>query len=165
MLPFTNFIGDNGTGKTSFLNKYVRHEFNLECKTTVGASYLAHNLQIEDKIIKAQIWDASGAEKTSTNAKMFYSGAIGALIFYDITNPTTCLNIEKWLKELNAYDSQMLKILVGSKSDLKYLRMIKEEDAQIFAKMHNVLFIETSALDGRNIEEAVYLLVTGKLEI
>ena len=93
---------------------------------------------------------------------MFYSGAVGALIFYDITNPTTCLNIEKWLKELNAYDSKMLKILVGSKSDLKYLRMIIEEDVQIFAKMHNALFIETSALDGTNIEEAVYLLVRGK---
>ena len=144
------------------MNKYVKDEFNLECKTTVGVSYLASNIHLEDKIIKAQIWDSSGADKTSTNAKMFYNGAAGALIFYDITNPVTCLNIEKWLKELNSYDSQMLKILVGNKSDLKYLRMINKEDAQQFAKIHDILFIETSALDGENIDEAIGMLVTGK---
>ena len=158
---YNYLIGDSGSGKTSFSNKYINDEFSLECKTTVGASYLARNIKLEDKIIKAQIWDASGGEKSSTSAKLFYSGAAGALILYDITNPATCVNIEKWLKELNAYNSQMLKILVGNKSDLKYLRMIKSEDAQRFAQMHNILFIETSALDGLNIDEAVYLLVKG----
>ncbi|KAG0322992.1 hypothetical protein BGZ99_002976 [Dissophora globulifera] len=45
-------------------------------------------------------------------------------------------------------------MLVGNKSDLKHLRAVSTEEAKNFAQDHNLLFLETSALDGTNIQQA-----------
>lgn len=44
-------------------------------------------------------------------------------------------------------------MLVGNKSDLSE-RAIKTEDAAKFAEENNLAYIETSAYDGNNVEEA-----------
>ena len=47
----------------------------------------------------------------------------------------------------------MLKFLVGNKSDLVNNRVVSREEADNFAKDHNLPYIETSAKEGVNIEE------------
>ena len=47
----------------------------------------------------------------------------------------------------------MLKFLVGNKSDLVDNRVVSREEADNFAKDHNLPYIETSAKEGVNIEE------------
>ena len=47
----------------------------------------------------------------------------------------------------------MLKFLVGNKSDLVDNRVVSREEADNFAKEHNLPYIETSAKEGVNIEE------------
>lgn len=45
-------------------------------------------------------------------------------------------------------------MLVGNKSDLKHLRMVSADDARAFAEKNKISFIETSALDSSNVENA-----------
>lgn len=45
--------------------------------------------------------------------------------------------------------------LVGNKSDLEHLREVSTEVALEFAERNEMLFIETSALDGTNVLEAL----------
>ena len=45
-------------------------------------------------------------------------------------------------------------MLVGNKCDLKHLQAVNTEDAEEFAHQHDLIFIETSALDSTNVEEA-----------
>ncbi len=72
-------------------------------------------------------------------------------------------NVEKWLQELRQHATDDIVImLVGNKSDLKQAREVPTEDAKKFAQKNNLLFIETSALDGENIKEAFYQTVSGK---
>ena len=60
----------------------------------------------------------------------------------------------EWLKHIEKYAKEnVLKFLVGNKTDLVEQRKIKNEDANNFAKEHNLPYIETSAKDGINIEE------------
>ena len=33
-------LGDSGVGKTSLMNQYVNHQFSINCKATIGASFL-----------------------------------------------------------------------------------------------------------------------------
>jgi len=47
-------------------------------------------------------------------------------------------------------------MLIGNKSDLDNLRAIREEEGEKFARHNKMLFLETSALDGANIEEAFH---------
>lgn len=53
----------------------------------------------------------------------------------------------------NAY-SKMIIVLIGNKDDLKLEREVSTEEGQEFADKHNLLFMETSAKTGHNIEAA-----------
>lgn len=50
-------IGDSGVGKTNLLGRFTRNEFNLESKSTIGVEFATRSIQVDNKTIKAQIWD------------------------------------------------------------------------------------------------------------
>ena len=50
-------IGDSGVGKSNLLSRFTRNEFNLESKSTIGVEFATRSIQVDDKTIKAQIWD------------------------------------------------------------------------------------------------------------
>ena len=53
----------------------------------------------------------------------------------------------------NAY-SKMIILLVGNKNDLKFEREVTTEEGQEFADKHNLIFFETSAKSGENVESS-----------
>lgn len=56
-------IGDSGVGKSNLLSRFTRNEFNLESKSTIGVEFATKTLNIDNKLIKAQIWDTAGQER------------------------------------------------------------------------------------------------------
>lgn len=50
-------IGDSGVGKTNLLSRFTRNEFNLESKSTIGVEFATRSVQVDNKTVKAQIWD------------------------------------------------------------------------------------------------------------
>jgi len=81
---------------------------------------------------------------------------------YDIAKHVTYENVERWLKELRDHaDHNIVIMLVGNKSDLRHLRAVPLEDATAFATKHGLSFIETSALDSTNVENAFQTILTG----
>ena len=79
---------------------------------------------------------------------------------YDITDQRSFENINYWISELNRIAPQdMILLLAGNKCDLINDRQVEEEDAKEFAKKHNMTFIETSALDSTNVNEAFNVIV------
>ena len=54
-------------------------------------------------------------------------------------------------------------MLVGNKSDLRYLRSVTTEEATSFAANHNLAFIETSALDSTGVDTAFTRMLTGTI--
>jgi Ras-related protein Rab-11A len=62
---------------------------------------------------------------------------------------------EKWKPELMEHaDENTVILLVGNKSDLENEREVPFEEAQAYAETHGMTFIETSALDATNVEQA-----------
>jgi len=57
-------IGDSGVGKSNLLSRFTRNEFNLESKSTIGVEFATKSLNIDAKVIKAQIWDTAGQERS-----------------------------------------------------------------------------------------------------
>ena len=49
-------------GKTNILSRYIRNEFSADSKATVGVEFAAKCVKIDDKSIKAQIWDTGRVE-------------------------------------------------------------------------------------------------------
>jgi len=72
-----------------------------------------------------------------------------------VTNPESFNNVQKWLAEIERYASENVhKLLVGNKSDLVSEKKVNREDACEFADQLNLNFIEASAKDSTNVEEA-----------
>ena len=56
-------IGDSGVGKSNLLSRFTKNEFNLESKSTIGVEFATRTLNVDSKVIKAQIWDTAGQER------------------------------------------------------------------------------------------------------
>ncbi|KAL2904480.1 Ras-related protein RABA2a [Bienertia sinuspersici] len=154
-------IGDSGVGKSNLLSRFTRNEFCLESKSTIGVEFATRTLQVEGRTVKAQIWDTAGQERYRAITSAYYRGALGALLVYDVTKPTTFDNVSRWLKELRDHaDANIVIMLIGNKTDLKHLRAVATEDAQSFAEKEGLSFIETSALESTNVEKAFQTILS-----
>ncbi|KAK1414337.1 hypothetical protein QVD17_30081 [Tagetes erecta] len=154
-------IGDSGVGKSNLLSRFTRNEFSLESKSTIGVEFATRSVRVDDKVIKAQIWDTAGQERYRAITSAYYRGAVGALLVYDTTRHVTFENVGRWLKELRDHsDSNIVIMLVGNKSDLRHLRAVTTEDAKAFAEKENTYFMETSALESLNVENAFTEVLT-----
>ena len=61
----------------------------------------------------------------------------------------------RWIAEAKTHGNKDITlILVGNKSDLSEQRAVTTEEAQAFADQNNLLFIETSAKSGENVDAA-----------
>lgn len=154
-------IGDSGVGKSNLLSRFTRNEFNLESKSTIGVEFATKSLKIDGKVIKAQIWDTAGQERYRAITSAYYRGAVGALLVYDVTRHATFTNVGRWLKELREHtDPNIVVMLIGNKSDLRHLVAVSTEDGKAFAEKESLYFMETSALDATNVENAFTEVLT-----
>ena len=154
-------IGDSSVGKTNIFSKYLNDEFDPDSKATVGVEFGTKDFKIEEKLVKVQIWDTAGQERYRSITNAYYKGAKGCLLVYDITNKSSFESLDRWLDELkNNGDDDVSIMLVGNKNDLDSDRAISLEDGKKFAEFRKMAFIETSALNGDNIEKAFSELIS-----
>lgn len=154
-------IGDSGVGKSNLLSRFTKNEFSQQSKSTIGVEFATRSIQVDDKVVKAQIWDTAGQERYRAITSAYYRGAVGALLVYDVTRNVTFENVDRWLKELRGHtDSNIVVMLVGNKADLRHLRAISTEKAKAFAEKEHTFFMETSALEALNVEGAFTEVLT-----
>jgi len=151
-------IGDTGVGKSCLLVRWVDNDFFTEDdKFTIGVDYKFKLVTVKDKNVKLQIYDTAGQERFRTVTASFYRGAHGILLVYDITDKETFgSRMEEWLKEIKNYTPDNTPIvLVGNKLDLAgEKRSVEQSQAKAFAEKHGLKYMETSAKDGTNVNEA-----------
>jgi small GTP-binding protein len=124
-------IGDSGVGKSNILTRYLKDEFSLNTKTTVGVEFGTKKLEVDELKVKAQIWDTAGQERYKSITSAYYKGSKGALLVYDITKRSTFENVDRWLEEFRRNcDADISIILVGNKCDLEKDREVTIEEAQ-----------------------------------
>ncbi|XP_057949331.1 ras-related protein RABA1d-like [Malania oleifera] len=154
-------IGDSGVGKSNLLSRFTRNEFSLESKSTIGVEFATRSLIVDGKVIKAQIWDTAGQERYRAITSAYYRGAVGALLVYDVTRHSTFENVERWLRELRDHtDPNIVVMLIGNKSDLRHLVAVSTADGKSFAERESLYFMETSALEATNVDNAFSEVLT-----
>lgn len=151
-------IGDSGVGKTSVAQRFVDDTFYDYTPASVGASYFIKHLEIEDKKVYFQIWDTAGQENFRALVPMFLRNAKIALLVYDITKMISFLNLEVWRSDLLLAEPGVTVAVIGNKSDLKDDRQVEVRKGQDYANKHGMLFTETSAKRGTNVEEIFFEL-------
>ena len=153
-------IGDTSVGKSCLMLQFINEKFRDLHEVTVGVEYGQKVIEYNGARIKLQIWDTAGAEIFHSVTATYYRGVSGTLLLYDISNKATYENTKKWLDELREHASPNVSvILVGNKSDLEDKREVPRNAAEDFATENGIMYIETSAKTGDNIENTFIKLV------
>lgn len=148
-------IGDTGVGKSCLLLQFTDKRFQPVHDLTIGVEFGARMINIENKQVKLQIWDTAGQESFRSITRSYYRGAAGALLVYDITRRETFHHLTSWLEDARRHsNSTMTIMLIGNKSDMDTRRAVTYEEGEKFAKQHDLIFLETSAKNDENVEEA-----------
>lgn len=152
-------IGDSGVGKSCLLLRFADDSYLESYISTIGVDFKIRTVELEGKTIKLQIWDTAGQERFRTITSSYYRGAHGIIIVYDVTDKDSFDNVKQWLNEIDRYASENVnKLLVGNKSDLTAKRAVDTQQAQAYADEIGIPFLETSAKNASNVEEAFMLM-------
>ena len=120
-------IGDTNVGKTCILSKYINNNISIiNCKPTIGVDFLIKQINIDNQLITAQIWDTSGQERFKSLSNVFYRGADACIFVYDITNKSSFNNISYWKQQfLTEHNNNCPMLLLGNKNDLELERQAR----------------------------------------
>lgn len=146
-------IGDSHVGKTSFISCVCEEPFNEKFVATIGIDFRIKNIYDEFGITKIQLWDTAGQERFNTISQSYYRGSNAAIVFFDISNLESFLNVEKWINEYKAYNFNEQILLVGNKIDLEGKRAVGFDAAQQYAISKGINYRETSAKNKTNAKE------------
>ena len=146
--------GDSSVGKTSLLLKYTDNYFPELHISTIGVEYKIKELNIHGRKVILRIWDTSGQERYRSITQNFYRNANGILFVFDLTNKVTFDNIKNWLTDSQNFETKVIKILVGNKSDLIEERKVDQDSVERYADKKEMQYYETSAKDGNNVDKA-----------
>ncbi|KAL6624632.1 hypothetical protein ACP70R_031953 [Stipagrostis hirtigluma subsp. patula] len=167
-------IGDSSVGKSCLLLRFADDSYVDTYISTIGVDFKIRTLELDGKAVKLQIkggydwldcvrnprdygpmWDTAGQERFRTITSSYYRGAHGIIIVYDVTDMESFNNVKQWLSEIDRYASDSVcKLLVGNKCDLVENKVVDTEKAKAFADSLGIPFIETSAKESINVEEA-----------
>ncbi|KAI0980282.1 hypothetical protein GJ496_011826 [Pomphorhynchus laevis] len=136
-------LGDSGVGKTSLMNQYVSKTFTDQYKATIGADFLTKEITIDDRVVNLQIWDTAGQERFQSLGVAFYRGA-------------DCCILDEFLIQASPTNPDNFPFIVlGNKSDVDdENRLVSSRKANNWCQDNNIVYVETSAKEGTNVENA-----------
>ena len=148
-------LGNSNVAKSSLFLRFVDDIWNDTFVPTIGVDFKIKTFEIDSKKIKMQIWDTAGQERFKNIIASYYRGAHGILLLYDVTDKDSFKNLSNWLIEIEKNASKnVLKVLIGNKSDLEDKRLVSYNQGKEFADTYGLKFIETSAKKNLNVNEA-----------
>lgn len=156
-------IGNTSVGKSAILRRFCDDSYLDTHVSTIGVDFRVKTINMNENIlipVKLQIWDTSGQERFKTITSSYYRGSHGIIVVYDITDRESFNDVNRWISELKKIVSdKSVLILVGSKKDLSYKRVISYEEGQKFADSYGISFIEVSSFKNFNIDKIFNQLV------
>ena len=152
-------VGDGGAGKTAMVVRFSQGFFQESYKLTIGVEFAVKSIVLEDKsgrhVVKLQIWDTGGQDRFVYVRPLYYKGAMGCIVVFDLTNRESFDHIARWIAEVQKESGAIPMLLVGNKSDLKDNRVVSRNEAEKLAKDLNMLYIESSAKSGDGVGDVL----------
>lgn len=161
------FVGDAGTGKTSIIRRHVHGLFSENYKATIGVDFAVKTVSLDaNTVAKLQLWDIAGQERFGSMSKIYYTGAVGAVIVFDMTTYRTFEAVNKWRDNLliNLFDdtrraARFPIVVFGNKSDLVGENLDEADLEKDFIEKGYIGFNLTSAKANSGIADGLHKLV------
>lgn len=99
------------------------------------------------------VWDTAGVERFRTITNNYYRGSHAAIFVYSVDEPSSLHYLGHWIRDLEEYSPNAIKILVGNKKDLN--SQISNETIEMFNNANDCkLNMLMSAKTGEGIQDA-----------
>ena len=165
-------IGNAGTGKTSFVNKWTKNIFNEAYKATIVSEFGFKIFEDNGTLYRIQLWDLAVMDQNAMVTKIFAKDANGCIIMSDSTNRQTREETLKWKKSVDEeavfLDGGKLPcVLVENKIDLlpDDEKMNDDPELRSFSEKNGFIgCFRSSAKEGINISEAMEFLIRGIIQ-
>ena len=155
-------VGDTTVGKTQLISRFTDDSFSDGYSQTIGMDFKIKKVNIENTIIKLQIWDSAGQERFRTITKTYFKKTDGIILIYDVSNRISFKTISNWIKTIKVNsEPNACKILVANKCDKPY-REITEEEGKKLGDDFGMFFLETSARTNKNVNE-MFIYLTNEI--
>jgi small GTP-binding protein len=152
-------IGDSTVGKTSILNHIVSQPFSPHVAPTVVSNFHFYAEDRNGTSVELQIWDTAGQEKFRSLGPIYFRNSSAAIAVYDRTSRETFDHLADWIEAFtDTAGHQAVIAIAGNKSDLDDPE-VEFSEAEEWARAHNYLIVETSALTGMGIRALMHELV------
>ena len=161
-------LGEGAIGKSSIIERYWNNSFSGNYLATIGVDVRKKRLEINNHDIDIAINDTAGQERFRSITKMFYKGADGILVGFDLTNKDTFNHINYWIEQIETNKSKDYPIsivLFGNKCDATEKIEVKEDEIESLKEKYNFEYFATSAKDGTNVKNAFEYLLKSTLKI
>jgi small GTP-binding protein len=160
-------VGNSGTGKTSFVNKWIKDTFDENYKATIVSEFSYKIIEYKDKSYKIQLWDLAGMDQNICITKIFSKDSHGCIVLSDITDEKTLNECIKWKNTVDENTkfldgTNIPSILIRNKVDLLENEDNNDDEEQMkeFCEKNSFLrSFKTSAKMGTNIDEAMNFLI------
>ena len=152
--------GAGGVGKTSLIRRYVENKFEENYLMTLGMdpTNTAVEIDVDGKTVPVNLilYDVAGQARFQSLREVFFRGAHGALLVFDLTRPETLEELDKWYEELYDRAGPIPTILIGNKSDMEEEIAIdyKQIEDVIIPRFKVIKYLETSAYLDNNVYES-----------
>jgi len=156
-------MGSGGCGKSCLIKRFCEERFVSKYIATIGVDYGVKPVQVDGLDVRVNFWDLSGHAEFFEVRNEFYKDAQGAILVFDVTSRDSFDECEAWLQECSKFGANLREIpvvLCANKTDKK--RAVSEEEARQFAGSRGMVYYETSASSGLNVQdmfEALFSLV------
>ena len=158
-------VGDSGTGKTSFVNKYILNRFADTYQATIATQFSSKILEIDGITYRLQFWDIAGQDRSVTTTNIFCKNTNGVVLCCEINDKNTLNNTIIWKNsiEQNIDVTNVPMIIIQNKcdllgSELEYNKGI--EELKEFTERNGIKnCFRTSAMTGFGIQESMEYLI------
>ena len=161
-------IGDSTVGKTCFLTRYFKNQFNETFLSTIGIDKEIKYVKVKNDTYKMTLWDTAGQDRFKSLPKKYYQNADGVLLLFDVTSEDTFNNVSNWMKDVKENSNKNINsengqpeialYLIGNKIDLPN-RVISKEQAETEAKSLGMKYFEISCKTNMNIPEVMNRMI------
>ncbi len=146
--------GSFGVGKTSLFTQFIYNKFDDKYLTTIGVKVNKKSLEIDGEELSILLWDIAGEISQDKVPVSYFLGASGIIYVFDLSRPSTHLNIASDIEYLKKMIPDGIIKLVANKRDL----VTAEQIEQIIKKINLPIDAVTSAKTGENVEELFLIL-------
>ncbi|TDL21047.1 ras-domain-containing protein, partial [Rickenella mellea] len=149
-----------GVGKSALTTQFIQSHFIDEYDPTIEESYRKLCV-IDEEVTLLDVLDTAGLEEYAAMREHYMRMGEGFLLVYSVTSRRSFEHISHFHQQiLRVKDTDTFPVIVvANKCELEYERVVNMNEGRELAKRLKCGFIETSAKQGINVDEAFYNLV------